>query len=182
MARSLRRGGMDLDWHALFVPGGSLVELVIRGSMVYLSLFAVLRVLPRRTMGGMGPSDILIIVLIADAVEQGMAGKYDSITEGLVLAATLIFWAVVIDWLDYRFPGLHLSDGKQIPLIRDGKLIRRNLARQKITEDEVMAQLRQHGLASARDVEAAYLEGDGHVSVLLRAGTPLQPPGKRLSG
>lgn len=173
---------MDVDWQALFIPSGSLVELFIRGSAVYLALFLVLRVLPRRTMGGMGPSDILIIVLIADAVQEAMAGKYESITEGLVLAATILSWAVAIDWLDYRFPKLHLSDGKEIPLIRNGRIIRRNLDRQKITEDEVMAQLRQHGLSSEKDVEAAYLEGDGHVSVLLRGGIPFKPPEKRAAG
>src|SRR5688572_33067666 len=127
MARALRDPAMDVDWQELFIPSGSLLELVIRGTAVYLALFLVLRFLPRRTMGGMSPSDILIIVLIADAVQEAMAGKYESITEGLALAGTIIFWAVAIDWLDYRFPQLHLSDGKQIPLIRNGRIIQRNL-------------------------------------------------------
>jgi uncharacterized membrane protein YcaP (DUF421 family) len=171
---------MDVDWQELFIPSGSLLELVIRGTAVYLALFLVLRFLPRRTMGGMSPSDILIIVLIADAVQEAMAGKYESITEGLALAGTIIFWAVAIDWLDYRFPQLHLSDGKQIPLIRNGRIIQRNLDRQKITREEVLAQLRQHGLSSEHDVESAYLEGDGHVSVLVRGGSLRKPPEHRV--
>lgn len=169
----------EIDWQSLLIPSGSVLEVMLRGTIVYLTLFVTMRLLPRRTIGGMGPSDVLIIVLLADAVQQAMAGKYESVSEGLVLAGTLIFWAFMIDWLDYRFPKLHLSDGKQIPLVRNGHLIQRNLARQKITEDEVMAQLRLHGLTSARNVEAAYLEGDGSVSVLLRGGEPLQPPRHR---
>lgn len=165
---------MEIDWSKLLIPGGAVLEMVVRGTVVYLVLFAAMRLLPRRTIGGVGPSDLLIVVLIADAVGQAMAGQYESITEGLVLVGTLLFWAVFIDWLDYRFPKLHLSDGKQIPLIRDGRLIHRNMARQNITEDEVLAQLRQHGLSSARDVEAAYLEGDGRFSVILRGQQPLQ--------
>jgi uncharacterized membrane protein YcaP (DUF421 family) len=172
----------DLDWQEILVPSASIAEVMVRGTMVYLTLFFVMRFLPRRTMGAMGPSDLLIIVLLADAVQQAMAGKYESVTEGLVLAATLIFWAFAIDWLDYRFPMLHLSDGKQIPLIRNGKFIYKNMNRQMITEDEVMAQLRQHGLDSARSVQSAYLEGDGHFSVLLRGGAPVQsPPERRIS-
>jgi uncharacterized membrane protein YcaP (DUF421 family) len=169
----------EIDWNGIFVPSASLLEVMARGTLVYLTLFVTMRFLPRRTMGGMGPSDILIVVLLADAVQQAMAGKYESVTEGLLLAATIIFWAYAIDVLDYRFPGLHLSDGKQVPLVRDGKLIRRNLERQKITEDEVMAQLRQHGLDSLRNVQSAYLEGDGQFSVLLRGGVPHSRPPER---
>ena len=168
----------ELDWQTLLVPSGNVLEQVVRGSIVYLALFLVLRFLPRRAIGGVGPSDVLIIVLIADAVQEAMAGKYESITEGLVLAGTIIFWAVFIDWLDYKFPKLHISDGKQIPLVRDGKLIRRNLDRQKVTEDELLAHLRQYGLDSPRQVQACYLEGDGQFSVLLRGGAlPLHNPG-----
>jgi uncharacterized membrane protein YcaP (DUF421 family) len=170
---------MEIDWSKLLIPTDSLLEMVIRGTVIYLALFIAMRMLPRRTMGGVGPSDILVIVLISEGVSQGLSGKYESITEGLVVAATLIFWAVFIDWLDYRFPRLHLSDGKQIPLVRDGKLIRRNMQGQNITEDEVMAQLRQHGLSSLQGVEAVYVEGDGQFSVILRGNTPLQPPAQR---
>ena len=166
----------EIDWQELLIPSESVAEVMVRGTIVYLTLFVVMRFLPRRTISGMGPSDILIIVLIADAVQQAMAGKYESVTEGLVLAGTLIFWAYFIDWLDYRFPHWHISDGKQIPLLRDGKMIRRNLERQKITEEEVLAQLRQHGLDSPRNVQSVYLEGDGQFSVLLRGGIPMHPP------
>lgn len=170
---------MEVDWSKLLIPTDSLVEMVIRGTVIYLALFVAMRVLPRRTMGGVGPSDILVIVLISEGVSQGLSGKYESVTEGLVVAATLIFWAVFVDWIDYRFPKLHLSDGKQIPLIRDGKLIERNMKGQNITEDEVRAQLRQHGLSSPQGVEAMYVEGDGQFSVILRGNRPLQPPAEQ---
>lgn len=169
----------DIDWQQLLVPSGSVAEIVLRGSVVYLVLFAVLRLMPRRTIGSMGPSDLLVLVIIADAVQNAMSDGYESLTEGLVLAATIVAWATVIDWLDYRYPHWHLASAKPLPLIRDGQLLHANLKRQQVTEEEVMAQLRQHGLASARDVVTAYLEGDGRMSVLTRSGAPRTPPERK---
>lgn len=170
----------EVDWRALFVPSGSLVEIALRGTAVYLALFLILRFLPRRTLSQASTSDILIIVLIADAVQNGMAGEYRSITEALVLAVVIIGWAVVIDWLDHRFPDWQLSGGKPLVLIEDGKFVRENLRRQLITEDEVLAQLRQHGLESPERVRRGYIESDGNFTLVLRGGVPVQkPPHKR---
>ena len=160
----------EVDWSELFVPSGSLAAIAIRGTIVYLVLFTAMRLLPRRTIGQASASDLLIIVLIADAVQNAMAGEYRSITEGVLLAAVIIGWALLIDWLDHRFPHLQLSGGKELLLIEDGKLLRRNMARQLITEEEVLAQLRQHGLDSPAQVRKGYIEGDGHFSLLLRGG------------
>ena len=157
-----------IDWHRLFVPSGSIAELVIRGSVIYLLLFAVMRLLPRREAGGIGASDILVIVLIADAVQQGMAGKYESITEALILAIVIFAWATLIDFVDYRVPHLHLSESGPVPVVLGGRLVRRNMRRQQVTEDEIMSQLRQHGFTELSQVSAAYIEGDGHFSVLGR--------------
>jgi uncharacterized membrane protein YcaP (DUF421 family) len=164
---------LEVDWRTLLVPSGSLVEIVIRGSAIYLSLFLVMRFLPRRTIGQASAADLLIVVLIADAVQNGMSGDYRSITEGLLVAAVIIGWAVAIDWLDHRFPHWYITGGKELPVIEDGKLVQRNLDRQLITEDEVMAQLRLHGLDSPELVRRAFIEGDGHMTVLLRGGIPV---------
>jgi uncharacterized membrane protein YcaP (DUF421 family) len=167
---------LQIDWEQLFVPSGSLMEIAVRGTSVYLFLFAVIRFLPRRAVGGMGPADILVIVLIADAVQIAMAGGYQSITEGILLAAVIFAWATFIDWLDFKFPHWHIAGGKELPLIRDGRILHRNLKREQITEDELMAQLRQHGLDDVSQVRLAYVEGDGHFSVLLRSRQAMQPP------
>lgn len=176
LARALLRPGMlEIDWESLFVPAGSLAEIAIRGTIVYLALFVTMRLLPRREIGGMGAADILVIVIIADAVQNAMSGGYESITEGLLLAAVIFGWASLIDWLDYRFPGLHIAAARPLLIIRRGRMIHRNMKRDKVTEDEVLAQLRQHGIASASEVEAAYIEGDGHFSVIRRGAEPMRP-------
>ena len=170
---------LEVDWHQLFVPNTSLVEIFIRGSVIYLVLFTVMRALPRRQVGGLAASDILVIVLIADAVQSGMAGKYESITEGILLAATIFLWATVIDWLDSRFPQLRLAEAKPLPVVIDGRLLRRNMKRENVTEDEVLSQLRQHGYVTLEEVRAAYIEGDGHFSVLGRDRGGQAPPDRR---
>src|SRR5688572_20486859 len=155
-----------MDWEGLFVPGGSLVELMVRGSVLYLALFAMLRLLPRRQLGSLGVSDVLVIVLIADAAQNGLAGDYTSITEGVLLVATILFWDYAIDWTDRRFPGLQLNPSKPLPLVQEGRIIERNLARGNITEGDLMSQIRQQGIDDLRDVKGAYAEGDGSISVI----------------
>jgi uncharacterized membrane protein YcaP (DUF421 family) len=71
----------------------------VRGSTVYLTLFFLLRIVLRRESGGMGITDLLVIVLLADAVQNAMAGDYHSVPDGLLLGATLIFWSFALDWL-----------------------------------------------------------------------------------
>jgi uncharacterized membrane protein YcaP (DUF421 family) len=164
----------EIDWEHLLVPSGSLVEIAIRGTFVYLALFVAMRFLPRREIGGMGAADLLMIVIIADAVQQAMSGAYESITEGLLLVAVIFFWSTLIDWVDYKFPDLHIAEARPKLIIRKGKLLHDNMKRDKLSEDEVMAQLRMHGIDSPADVEAAYLEGDGHFSVLRRGKKPIE--------
>lgn len=171
----------SVDWSKLFIPSGSLLEIVIRGTVMYLLLFATMRVLPRRQVGGLDNADLLIVVLIADAVQNAMAGGYRSITEGVVLAAVIFGWATVIDWLDFRFPHLNIAAARALPVVRNGRFMRRNMAREQVSEDEIMAALRQHGLDSMERVALACIEGDGRFSVLLRGGEPppLDPPPER---
>jgi uncharacterized membrane protein YcaP (DUF421 family) len=84
------------DWHAMFVPQGSLVELFLRGTLMYLAIFFAFRFF-RRGAGGLGVADLLLVVLVADAAQNGMAGDYRSVPEGLVLVGTIVFWDFAID-------------------------------------------------------------------------------------
>jgi uncharacterized membrane protein YcaP (DUF421 family) len=157
---------LKIDWQTVFVPATSLAEIALRGTLVYLLLFFILRVL-RREAGALGISDLLVVVLIADAAQNGMAGEYKSVTEGALLVATIAAWDYVIDWLGYRFPafGRRLRPAP-LPLIRDGRLLRQNMRKELISLDELMSQLREQGVESLSDVRRCYLEGDGHVSVI----------------
>jgi uncharacterized membrane protein YcaP (DUF421 family) len=157
---------LQVDWKSIFVPSLSIVEVFLRGTLVYLFLFFILRVL-RREAGALGISDLLVVVLIADAAQNAMATEYKSITEGAVLVATIAAWDYFLDWLGYRFPRVQrVLRPSPLPLIKDGRILRRNMRREMITEEELMGQLREQGVEDVSEVKACYLEGDGHVSVI----------------
>jgi uncharacterized membrane protein YcaP (DUF421 family) len=155
-----------IDWSELFVPSGSLVEIAVRGSTLFLALFFILRLLPRRQIGSLGVSDLLVIVLIADAAQNGLSGEYKSITEGIVLVATILFWNWVIDTLDYRFPTLGLNGSAPRLVVSNGRLLRKNMDRERLSEEQLMSHLREQGVDDLERVRKAYVEGDGQISVI----------------
>jgi uncharacterized membrane protein YcaP (DUF421 family) len=158
---------LDIKWHDILVPKYSLLEIILRGSIIYLALFALLRMARSRHAGQLGLADILVIVLIADAVSNGMASEYRSIPEGLVLAATIFFWSFLLDWLGYHFPSLRplLESGPRC-LIRDGRLQMKAMRHELLTREDLLGLLREHGLDGYRQVKRAYIEGDGTLSVI----------------
>ncbi|WP_428306191.1 DUF421 domain-containing protein [Lacipirellula sp.] len=158
---------MNLD--NLFAVHTSLLELAIRGSVMHLLLLAALRVLVRRHVGSMSLMDLLLMVLIADAAQNAMATDYRSITEGVVLCGTLIGWNYFLDWLAYRSPFVQrLLEPAPLPVVRDGKFLRRNMRQEFITEDELRGQLREKGVDSIDDAQLVCIESDGGISVRLR--------------
>jgi uncharacterized membrane protein YcaP (DUF421 family) len=160
---------MTVDWHALFAFSVNPLELVVRGSAIYCFLFAVFRVVLRRDVGAIGVADVLLLVLVADAAQNAMAGEYRSVSDGVVLVSTIIGWNMAIDWLAYRFPAARrLIEPPALPLVRDGRILHRNLRREFITVDELRAKLREHGTEDLGEVRVAYLESDGEVSVITR--------------
>jgi uncharacterized membrane protein YcaP (DUF421 family) len=155
-----------IDWKAVFYPSVDLLEIVLRGSLVYLILFTVLRVL-RREAGALGIADLLVVVLIADAAQNAMGSEYKSITEGAVLVGTIAVWDYLLDWLGYRFPRIRrLIRPAPLLLIKDGRLQRRNMQREMISKDELTSQLREQGVEKVSDVSKCYIEGDGRISVI----------------
>ena len=155
-----------IDWSKLFVPSGSLVEIAVRGSTLFLALFFILRLLPRRQIGSLGVSDLLVIVVIADAAQNGLSGEYKSITEGLALVATILFWNWVIDTLDYRFPTLGLNGSAPRLVVSNGRLLRKNMDKERLSEEQLMSHLREQGVEDLERVRKAYVEGDGRISVI----------------
>ncbi len=166
-------GLLQVDWDAMFRPTVSLLEIFLRGTLVYLFLFFLLRVL-RRQAGALKISDLLVIVLIADAAQNAMASEYKSITEGALLVATIVFWDYFLDWLGYRFPAMErLLQPAAVPLIKNGRMLKRNMQQEMITTDELLGQLREQGIERVEDVKQCCIEGDGHISVIKKDGKNL---------
>jgi uncharacterized membrane protein YcaP (DUF421 family) len=168
---------MSPDWSGIFGLSVSPWELVIRGSAMYLFLFVIFRVVVRRRIGAVGMADILVLVIVADAAQNGMAGEYRSVTDGAILIATIIAWNWLIDWLNYRVPGLQKwLEAPALLLVDNGRILHRNLRHEFVTPDELRSKLREHGVTDPGQVEKAYMEPDGEVTVIKSSGRATSRP------
>src|SRR4029079_445492 len=150
----------------MFVPTGSIFEIVIRGTIMYIGMFVLLRVF-RRQAGAVGIADLLVIVVIADAAQNGMAGDSKSITEAVLLILVIVLWDFFLDYIGYRsvFLNWYLTPNPLL-LIKNGEILEGNLEKELITNDDLMSQLRQQGIDDLSSVKECYLESNGHFSVL----------------
>ncbi|PJE94614.1 hypothetical protein CUT44_27585 [Streptomyces carminius] len=165
----------------MFVLDAPLAETVVRGAVVYLALLFMPRAAGQRESGGLGLTDVLIVVLVAQAVSGGLGGGSRSVTDGLVLVATILVCSLAVDAAAYRFPRFAaVVKARPRPLIRDGRLNRPLMRREFMSTEEVLSRLRLHGVHDPAQVHLAYLEPNGMISVLRRGGeetdTPVRPP------
>ncbi|MBA2724042.1 MAG: DUF421 domain-containing protein [Methylibium sp.] len=169
---------MDLDIAELFGLSVSPLELVIRGSAMYWFLFALFRFVMRRDVGSIGIADMLLLVLIADAAQNAMAGGYESITDGFILVATIAGWNYLLDWTAFRFDRVRsIVEPPPLLLVRDGQLLGRNLRRERLSVEEFKSELRQQGMEDWSGVKKAYMESDGQISVVkMKPGESQKPP------
>lgn len=151
----------------LFSPDLPLLEMVVRGSVIYWFLLIVFRFVLRRDVGSMSMADLLFIVLVADASSNAMQGEYRSVTNGITLLGTLVGWNYLLDVLAFRYAKVAaFLEPPAEPLVRHGRLVTRTLRKERITAEEVLAKLREEGIDDLSVIRIARLEGDGKVSVI----------------
>lgn len=156
-----------VDWQGIFVPGNSILEMFIRGTIMFFVVLVLLRLVLKRQSGKLGTSDVLVIVLVAEVAGNGMAAGYDSVVEGAALVGTILFWTYALDWLAHRFPPFaRLIHPPTLLLIENGKMLLKNMRAELITRDELMAQLRENGIDDLAKVKRACMESDGMISVI----------------
>ena len=157
----------QVDWQAVFVPHTPLLEIVVRGSLTYLGLFLLLRILLKREAGSLGITDTLLVVMLADAAQNGMADDYRSVTDGLVLVVTLIFWNVLLNWLGFHFPLFQrMVKPSKLLLIKDGRMLKDNMRKELITYSELMSEVRSNGISDISTIKEAYMEPTGTISII----------------
>jgi uncharacterized membrane protein YcaP (DUF421 family) len=157
----------DFDLAGALLFTVSPLELMLRGTMMFWFLFIVLRFVLRRDVGSLGISDFLFVVILGDAAQNGMIGSATSATDGMVLISTLVFWSHLLDFLSFRFPIIQrFTSAPRLCLVRDGKLQRRNMRREFITDEELNAKIRHEGVDDLATVKRMYLEADGEMSLI----------------
>lgn len=158
-----------VDWVKTFEPDTPLMEILARGTVMYLALYVMLRVVLKRESGATGVNDMLVIVLIADAAQNGMADDYHSVTDGLLLVGVIIGWSYTLNYIAYRWPAAgRIIRPRPLPLVRDGRILHQNLRGELVTEQELRGQLREQGIDSFEHVRDVWMEADGRFSVTTR--------------
>lgn len=156
-----------MDWFALTA---SPLELIGRASAMYWALFLLFRFFLRRDIGAVGMGDFLFVVLVGDAAQNAMLGEHFGVADGFVVIGTLAAWNGLLDVLTYHVRWFErLATPGRLILFAKGQLLRRNMRREFITEEELRAKLHEHGLTSFAQVKVIYLEGNGELA-FIKAG------------
>jgi len=167
-----------------FAISNPFLEIVARTSIVYLTLLVGLRLTGKRQVGQLTPFDLLLLLLLSNAVQNAMVGPDTSVWGGLVAAATLFALNRVVD----RFArgsetATRLVEGSPTILIRRGAILEESLSRERITRDDLLRALREHGVDDVTSVRSAILEVDGSISVLKEEEFPaVHRPHHRIRG
>jgi uncharacterized membrane protein YcaP (DUF421 family) len=146
------------------------VDIVLRAALVFVFVLFLTRVVGRRELSSMEPFDLIMLVVIGDLVQQGVMQSDTSVTGTILSAGTIGMLTVVASWANFRFPRLRpVLEGEPVIVVEDGKPIARNLARNRITLEELAAQARKQGIAELADVQWAVLETSGEISFITKS-------------
>jgi uncharacterized membrane protein YcaP (DUF421 family) len=145
------------------------MDLVARTVVIILFVFLLTRVVGRRELSALEPFDVILLVVVGDLVQQGITQSDDSVTGSTIVLATVALLTVGISYLSFRVPRLRpLLEGEPIILVVDGEPIDRNLRRERLTMDDLLAEARAQQIASLGEVRFAVLETSGKISFLTR--------------
>jgi len=143
------------------------IQIIISSFIVYLFVIVAIRVFGKKELSQLSVIDLVFVLLISNSVQNAMVGANSTLMGGLVAATTLFIANYIFKQFLYRFPKFSkFIQGDALLLIYNGNINHRNIAKSRITEDEVMEAIREHGVSKLEDVDLAILEVDGNISVL----------------
>ena len=172
-----------VGWAELFIPAHSVAEMVVRGTLMYLALFLIFRFAVHRQRSAIGISDVLVVVLIADAAQNAFSKEYRSITEGVVLVLTIILWDLCLDWLEYHWrPIAWLFRAPPVCVVRDGRFVAAAMRNEMLTREELLAQAREQGILRVSQIKLAQMEPSGNISFITYDKKPGRRSKRKLPG
>ena len=147
------------------------MDIVLRAIIVFVFLMVLVRVIGRRELSSLQPFDLILLIVLGDAVQQGLTQDDYSLTGALLAVGTIALCQVLVSYVSYRFPRTRkVIEGIPIIVIQDGKPIDDNLKRERLDLDDVAEAARQQGIAQLTDVQWAVLETTGKISFIKKGG------------
>lgn len=146
------------------------MDLVIRATVIFFFIFMVTRIGGRRELTTLDPFDLILLVVLGDLVQQGITQSDESVTGTLIVISTITLLTVGVSWSSFRFRRLRLvTEGEPIVLVNDGRLVERNLKRERLTRGDVEEGARLQQVASLEEIRWALLEKDGSITVIKKS-------------
>ena len=146
------------------------MDIVGRGVVVFLFLFLLMRIMGRRELSSLEPFDLILLIILGDAVQQGLTQDDYSLTGAMLAVGTIGVLQVATSYVNFRFPRLRsFLDGQPIVVLQDGKAIDKNLKRERLTIDDLAEAARGQGIGTLDDVAWAVMETSGQISFIKKS-------------
>jgi uncharacterized membrane protein YcaP (DUF421 family) len=146
------------------------MDIALRSIVLFGFLSLIMRIVGRRELSSMSATDLVLLIVLGDAAQQGLAQDDYSVTGAMIVISTLAVLQVALSYMGFRFPRLRPAlEGEPVVIIQDGKVFERNLRRDRLDLDEVTEEARQKEISSLDDVAWAILEPNGKISFIPKA-------------
>jgi len=147
------------------------MDLVIRAAVVFFFILLITRMIGRRELSSLEPFDLIMLVVIGDLVQQGVTQSDYSITGALIVISTIAVLTALMAFVNFRFrPLRRVLEGQPVVLVENGRVVERNMRRERLTREELEAEGRQQQVPSVADMRWAVLETNGQISVIPKQG------------
>jgi uncharacterized membrane protein YcaP (DUF421 family) len=146
------------------------MDIVARAVVVFAFLLLLTRIIGRRELASLQPFDLILLIILGDAVQQGLTQDDYSLTGSFLAVGTIAVLQVFVSWVGYRFPRARpVLEGTPIIVVEDGELIERNLKRERLDPEEIAEAARLEGIAHLSEVRWAVLETTGKISFIKKS-------------
>jgi uncharacterized membrane protein YcaP (DUF421 family) len=143
------------------------MDIAFRGAALFLFMYLLTRVIGRRELSSLQPFDLILLIVLGDTIQQGLTQDDYSVTGAVIAVGTIAGLQVLMSWVAFRFRwARRVLDGDPIVLVQDGKVIQKNLRRERITVEEVAEQARTNQISSLEDIQWAVFEPSGAISFI----------------
>ena len=146
------------------------MDIVLRAIAIFFFLYVLMRVIGRRELSTLEPFDLILLVILGDAVQQGLTQDDYSLTGALLAVGTIAILQLGTSFLNFHFPRLRpILNGEPIVVVQDGKPIDRNLKRERVTVEDLLSAARRQNIAKLDDVAWAVMETSGEITFIKKS-------------
>ena len=143
------------------------MDLVLRAAFVFAFMLLLTRIIGKRELSSLQPFDLILLIVLGDALQQGLTQDDYSLTGAVLVVGTIAVLQVCVSWIGYRFPRSRpVLEGEPVVIVQDGNVIERNLKRERLTVEEIPEAARKQQIAHLAEIRFAVLETDGEISFI----------------